>query len=279
MAVMALWILLCGPASVSAEEALKMAVFPRKSLEETAKAFDPLAKHLSRKIGRRVELVVFKDFSSFWDGLSRLRYDLVHYNQYHYIRSRKEFGYQVILINEESGMTHSRPVLIVRTDSGIETIADLSGRKIIFGGGRQAFMSYIAVLDLLNRGGLKNGEYVEEFAITPPNVILSVFGRLADAGGVGDAALKFSSIRGRMDPKEIRILARGEEIPMLPWAVNKGMDETLRELIVETMIGLKKDKEQSVILKDMEVTAFVPATDHQYDIVRRIVKEVLKEEY
>ena len=264
---------------VEAEETLKMAIFPRKSLEETAKAFDPLARYLSKKIDQKVELVLFKDFETFWQSLKSHQYDLVHYNQYHYIKSHQEWGYEVILMNEEAGSTKISSVIIVREDCGIKKVAGLKGKRIVFGGGRQAMQSYIGATQLLRKGGLKHGDYLEEFAVNPPNVVLSVFTKMADAGGVGEMSFHFSSVKQRVDTAQLRILARGEPLPMLPWAVKPKMNRLLADQIRMAMIQLREDKANAQILGNIEVTGFVPATDRDYDIVRQVVKEVLNEEY
>ena len=88
---------------VEALAEIKMGVFPRRSPEATQQAFQPLAEHLSKVLGEDVKLVVPKSFREFWKGVKQKQFDLVHYNQYHYIRSHKECGYRVIAANEEFG--------------------------------------------------------------------------------------------------------------------------------------------------------------------------------
>jgi phosphonate transport system substrate-binding protein len=262
-----------------AEEVLKMAVFPRKPVLETKKAFDPLVQYLSSGIGRRVELSVFKDFESFWSGIKNREYDLVHYNQYHYIKSHKELGYDVILMNEEFGSTKVNAAIVIRKDSGINTLADLKGRKIVFGGGKQAMQSYIGATQILRKAGLKAGDYTEEMSINPPNAALAVFNHLADAAGIGEVILSLSSVKERVNTDQLKVLARGEDLPMLCWGVKKELDRGLVAQIQKEMVGLRETSEGKEILKNVEATAFVPATDKDYDIVRRVVKEALGEEY
>ena len=47
------------------------------------------------------ELVTAKSFAAFWTEVTQRRYDIVHYNQYHYIRSASD--YEVIAHIEEFG--------------------------------------------------------------------------------------------------------------------------------------------------------------------------------
>jgi len=277
--ILALVLIGLGVSKTQAEETLKMAIFPRKPVLETTQAFEPLAQYLSSKIGKKVDLVVFKDFQGFWQGLQKREYDLVHFNQYHYIKSHKELGYQVVLMNEEFGTSKVHAAIIVRKDSGIKSLADLKGKKIVFGGGKQAMQSYIGVTQLLRRHGLKEGDYIEEFSVNPPNAAISVYSKLADAGGIGEVILNLSSVKERIDVNQLSVLARGEELPMLCWGVKKEMDKALVSKIQKAMTGLKKTEGGKEILKGTEATAFVMAKDRDYDVVRRVVKEVLNEKY
>ncbi|MBI5026262.1 MAG: phosphate/phosphite/phosphonate ABC transporter substrate-binding protein [Nitrospirae bacterium] len=262
-----------------AEDVIKMGIFPRKPTLETMKAYEPLAKYLSSKIGKKVELVVSKDFETFWIGVKNREYGLVHYNQYHYIKSHKELGYNVILMNEEFGSSKVNAAIIVRKDSGINKVSDLKGKKILFGGGKQAMQSYIGAAYTLKQNGLKKGDYVEEFATNPPNVVFAVYNKMADAGGIGEVVLHLPMVKERVDVEKLKVLAKGDDLPMLCWAVKKEMNKELVEKIQKAMMELKNDEAGRKILKDAEATAFVPATDKDYDIVRRVVKEAINESY
>ncbi|MBI3354160.1 MAG: phosphate/phosphite/phosphonate ABC transporter substrate-binding protein [Nitrospirae bacterium] len=280
------WLFLIVPALISlnagvlmAEEVVKMAIFPRKPTLETVKAYEPLAQYLTSKIGKKVELLVYKDFNAFWDGMKKREGDLVHFNQYQYIKGHKELSYDVFLMNEESGSARINAAIIVRKDSGINNLSDLKGKKILFGGGRQAMQSYIGATQILKKHGLKESDYVVDFAINPPSTAIAVFNKAADAAGVGEVVLNLSAIKERIDVSQLKVLAKGDELPMLCWAVKKEMNKDVAEKIKKAMIGLKNDEEGKKILKEAEATAFVPATDKDYDLVRKIVKEALDEEY
>lgn len=263
----------------SAQDPFKMAIFPRRPDAQTFKAFTPLAEYLSQKISKEVKLVVFQDFSSFWNGLKLNQYDLVHFNQYHYIKSHSELGYKVILINEEFGFSSIRSVIITRGDSKINKISDLKGQKILFGGGKGAMVAYIGATQILRNHGLKEGDYTEDFAKNPAGVPLAVYNRMVKAGGSGDILFHVPLFRKRISTEGLKILAIGEELPMLCWAVRDGMDIQMVEKIKAAMIGLKEDQSEREILKSAYVTGFHSAENEQFDHIREIVRDVLNEDY
>ena len=154
---------------------LTMGVFPRRPVAKTYKSFKPLAEKLSKALGEPVKLVVAKNFKEFWKGAQSGKYDIVHYNQYHYLLSHKAKGYKVIDVNEEFGSDRIAGSIIVRKDSGINAINDLKGKTILFGGGKKAMGSYIAPTSILIKAGLVAGkDYTVKFSKNPPEKIIQI---------------------------------------------------------------------------------------------------------
>jgi len=132
-----LWLIVTAvvpSATQAAQDPLIMGIFPRNKATETTTMYTPLASYMSERLGRQVILVTSKDFDTFWKGVKEQKYDIVHYNQYHYIHSAQ--AYRVIAHNQEFGKDAVAGALYVRKDSGISTVAQLRGRTIIFGGGK-----------------------------------------------------------------------------------------------------------------------------------------------
>lgn len=278
-------LLLSAPSAHAANEAtaqsapLVMGVFPRRSAKVTFKLFKPLANYLSKQLGRDVELRTAADFASFWEGVKRRDYDLVHYNQYHYLVSRRDFGYRVILRNEEAGYPTLAGTLVVRKDSGIKTLQDLKGKKIVFGGGKKAMMSYIAVRYLLQEAGLHHGDYIEAFAKNPPNAMFSVYHHQSDAAGCGDAVMRLKMVKERINTDELTYLLQGEQLPHLPWAVKDNLPDDLATKIQRLLADLKDSKEGRNLLKQARLTALLPAVDADFEPHRAIIEAVYGSDY
>ncbi len=256
-----------------------MGIFPRRSAIDTARLFKPLADYLTSELGRPVELALSRDFKSFWKGVEQGRFDLVHYNQYHYVKSHRLYGYRVILKNEEHGMSTISGTLVVRKDSGFTRVADLRGKKIVFGGGRSAMQSYIVATYLLRQGGLRPGDYEEQFTITPPNAILAPYYGEADAGGIGDAVIKLPVITRKIDTSQLTFLAKSKQLAHLPWAVDSSMPDELAKRLQDIMSALHKSEEGRAVLESAVLTRLHKADDKEYDPHRQIVLEVLGEQY
>lgn len=273
-------LLLVDPLIVlAAESPLLMGVFPRRNAQVTNRLFAPMADYLSGQLGREVQLVLSKDFASFWLGVEARRFDIVHLNQYHYLKSHQQHGYTVILRNKEQGESTIAGALMVRSDSGIEQVADLRGRRVIFGGGPMAMQSYIIARYLLNRGGVKEGEYQALFAKNPPNAILATYVGEAAAAGAGDKVLELPVVKRSLDTRQMRLLAIAPQLPHLPWAVRSDMAPPLQGQIQSLLAGLDSSEAGRAILAQAQLDGLVPTVDSDYNTHRQIILEVLGEAY
>ena len=273
-------LLAAAPPPVQAqEEPLTLAIFPRRSAKATTTLFQPLADHLARRLNRAVELVAAKDFKAFWQGVESRRYDIVHFNQYHYLKAHARHGYDVVGHNVEFGSPELRTAIYGRGDSEVKSLADLRGRKVIFGGGRQAFIAYQVATLMLRRAGLEAGSYTELFAKSPPNAIQAVFYRQADAGAAGDIGIRLPLVTQKIRVEELVTLAESEPFHHIPWAVRDDLPPALRASIAGLLAELEESEEGRAVLKAARLDRIDPAEDGDFDPHRAVVREVLGEEY
>jgi phosphonate transport system substrate-binding protein len=234
--------------------------------------FRPLAERLSVSLGCAVELKTAGDFAQFWQGVARREYDLVHYNQYHYIKSALD--YEVVAHNVEGEDGRMYGAVFVRADSGIEQLGDLAGKKIIFGGGPDAMMSHIIPRYLLLEAGLKPDQYSWEYAPNPPNAIMAVYYSQAQAAGGGNAVLRVPVLARSIDTEQLRIIARSESVEQLPWSVRRSLPRTLKKRIQASLLSLPESKEGRAELAMAGMTGIKPAKDADYDNCRAIVHKL-----
>ena len=274
--VLLLWLIATAavaPVIQAADDPLIMGVFPRRNAAETTKLFTPMADYLGEQLNRKVRLVTASNFESFWQGVTERRYDVVHYNQYHYIRSAQ--SYQVIAHIEEFGKSTIAGVVYVRKDSGITALAQLRGRTVLFGGGEDAMISYITNRYLLLQAGLKKDDFKSLFAVNPPNSILALHIRQVDAAGAGDGVLDLPLVRKAISPDELTALAVSAPLLQLPVAVTRTMPANLRTSIQSILLNLQNSEAGKQVLKSAAMTGMGKAEDKDYDPHRKIVRAVM----
>ena len=261
-----------APVIQAAEDPLILGIFPRQRATETTTMYTPLANYLSERLGRKVILVTSKDFDSFWKAVTERRYDIVHYNQYHYILSAQ--SYRVIGHNREFGKDAVAGALYVRKDAGITEVSQLRGRTIVFGGGKDAMLSYVAPRFLLMQAGLKEGDFKSEFAVNPPNALLALYHKQADAAGGGDILIDLPVVRNAINTQELRLLAKTEPLLFLPWAVKRTMPAKLGESIQSILVDLGQSDTGKNVLKAAMTTGIGKAGDRDYDPHRKMTTAV-----
>jgi len=266
-----------APRILSAEaksRPIVLGVFPRRNIKTTYRLFTPLVKYLSFRLDSEVVLKTTKSFQEFWRNVQQKNYDIVHFNQYHYIVSHKLYNYEVIAANEELDSSTIAGSIIVRKDSGINSVSDLKGKTILFGGGRRAMQSYIGATWLLRNAGLQAGDYIEKFSINPPNTIISTYFKRADAAGSGDSVMFLDNVRSRIDISKLKILAQTKKMTHLPWAVNDALPMTLREKIQYILTTLNSHTEGKAVLKSAHLSDVLLVTDSDFDEHRKIITDV-----
>lgn len=256
-----------------------MGVFPRRPALQTEAMFKPLAEQLARRLGRPVILEVPGDFTAFWHAIEADRYQLAHYNPYHYLRAHRDYGHRLVAMNEEFGSNRIRAAIWVRKQGRITSPADLRHTRIAFGGGHDAMVSYIMATDLLHQAGLAPDEYIPQFTINPTRALMAVFYRQTDAAGLNVNAFKQPRLSAAIDSDQLTPLLVSEPVAQHPWAVSAQVSDELRQRIRNALLGMKNSQAGRTALERAELTGLDPATDADYDPHRRIIARVLDEHY
>jgi phosphonate transport system substrate-binding protein len=270
--LMSIAMIALSPATWSADTPLILGIFPRNKAAETIVMYTPMANYLSERLGRKVTLVTAKDFDSFWKGVTERQYDIVHYNQYHYVNSSQ--FYRVIAYNQEFGKSAVAGAIYVRKDSGITNVSQLRGRTIMFGGSKDAMLSYIAPRFLLKQAGLQDGDFSSKFAVSPPNALLALYHRQADAAGGGDILIDLPAVKNAINTQELTMLATTEPLLFLPWAVRRDLAGKLADSIQSILLSLSESDAGKNTLKAAMTTAIGKASDRDYDPHRKMTAAV-----
>ena len=256
----------------AAQEApLRFGVLYLLSPKELYERWTPFAEYLSRKTGRKVELVVPRNFDHLVELARSGQLDLLFVNPYVYILLKKEIGIEAVAAQVAYGNTFAPSHLIVRKDSGIKTLDDLRGKKI-------AFVSHLASSGyvvprayLMSQGIDVDREMKVVFTKNLPGTLLSVLNREVDVAGM--CGVNYANLSRRINTEWVEILRTTEVSPRLPLVVRKGMDRALVAKIKTAAIGLKTDPEAGPTLKALDFDGFDPITDAEYDGIRKLARQ------
>jgi len=106
--------------------------------------------------------------------------------------------------------------------------------------------------------------------------VLAVLNRKVDAGATyanspdGEDTAWMRYLKNPEDVKRIRAIAFSEPIPADNLVISANLDERIANKIEAIFIELRRDPKGKKMLRDLyQIDGFVPATDEDYDSVRR----------
>jgi len=254
---------------------IKFGILPRLSAQEMHRMFDPLAEYLTKETGEKVSIVVTKDFAAYKDAVQAGQFDIAFSNPIIYVQLKQNTNLAPMALSaEKKAGTRFRGVIIARKDSGIEKVQDLKGKKMVFVDEDSA-AGYIFQMLILSRAGMdvKKDFTRLPFAKKHDNVILAVFNKAADAGGIREDDL--DKMKDKVDLSAIRIVAYTDYFPNWPIYAAPKLNKNTAEKIRTALMKLKpSDAGSDAIVGAANLTGFVPVSDKDYDLLRQAARLV-----
>jgi len=221
---------------------LRFHVIPRLDETVTRQHMLPLAAYLRQRLDIDVELRTYSSMDRFQAAISReTRPSLVNANPIQALALSRR-GYHVIAQQlataKDGGM---RSLIVVRSDSRYHSLADLNGRRVAFGSGRDAFFTDVVPRAMLRRAGLQ-GKYVDA---SRPGPLADVFPRLRDgdidAAATGSLSWQNTGLQEQYIRGHMRILAQSELLPGLGWLIGPNVDPDLRNDLQTLLVNFHTD--------------------------------------
>ncbi len=264
------------------EKPLRVGFMICNSVSETRARFAPLAAHLAEQLGRRVE-PVWLDTADFDEAVRAGRFDLIHTNSYLYAWFHEAYGLRV-LAGEARGKdgAYSSGTVIVGRESPARTLADLKGKRFVFGP-PFAPTAYLSPYWLLLEAGVDpekdlgyysfpSGSYKHEKAI------FAVVDGAFDAGAGPALDLEVMESEGKLLPADYRVLARGPLVPYCVFSASPSLPESSFQAIRKALFAVNAETVAAVdgevlkVLKSAMVDGFVPLEEKEFDPVRAMAR-------
>jgi len=255
------------PALCTASDVYEFSMLPRYFPKKIQSMIDPLAEYLSGEIGVQVNPILTKDFTEYENRLKSGEIEIGYENPLVYTKVSESHEVLAMAVKGAGG-DRFRGIIISRPDSEIQTFSDLRHKKIMIVGMTSAGGFLSQKLSLAENGILVEDDCDLEVASDnkQENVIISVSIGDVDAGFIRESALHIAD--QYIQPGSIKVVAPCAWLPNWALSVNRSMPVAQKEAIKAAMVGLK---ENSAVLKAMDVSGFKPAIDSQYDVIRKVL--------
>jgi ABC-type phosphate/phosphonate transport system substrate-binding protein len=282
-------LLLLGTALVVAKGVLRPPKPPLRiafqvcnSLEENRTRFDPLVAWLERTLGRKV-IATHVNTSDFVELAQRKAFDVLQANGYIYVNVKEKVGGTVLAreVKRDTGKD-TGGLIVVRADSPIRTLAELAGKRIVFGpvlspGG------YLTQYYTLLSAGLDPEKLFGSYSFLPgawqhEKVVFSILYGAVDAGAVKKGDLERMEEEGKVRRSDFRVLAASEPVPNCTFFALPHVDANTANQVRQALLSLSGNEfvevngERLNVLKRDGVRGYIPALDGEFDVLRKMAK-------
>lgn len=254
--------------SMRASAEIRFGILPRLSAAEMVTMFSPVADYLTRELGERVVPVVPKDFESYKEMARSGQMDFGFANSLVYIEIKRDVNIRPFAVSvEKTAGTKFRGIFIARKDSGIETLQNLKGKRLVFVD--KSSVVYLTGILRLDRAGFDvNKDFsTMPFAKKVNNVAMAVFSKAADAGVIREDDLE--KMKDKIDLEQIKIVAYTEYSPNWPMFTMPKLNKDTAAKIKAAILKLKPNNPESQkVLEAAKLIGFMPVEDSDYDSLR-----------
>ena len=243
----------------------QLSMLPRYSTDEIYKRITPLANYLQEETGLDISPILTTTFDQYTKQLKSGRISIGFENPYIYVLASDKHEAIAMAVKGADG-DKFRGIIITRNDSPIHSLADLRGKQISIVGYSSAggFLSQRLTLLQENIDVSKDCQVEEAPENKQENVVFAVLTGDADAGFIRESAL--ARMEQFVPLGAIKVLAKTAWLPNWALSVQRSIPAGDKEKIIQAIRSLPKN---SPVLQALHIKAFRPATDSDYDPVRR----------
>lgn len=274
--VVAMFVFGCGDAGES-EKVLRVGFVPAEDAQRVMQNAQPIVEILRKRLNMEVQPFVATDYTGVVEALRVNKLDMAFLTPASYVLAKNEANIRVILKSERKGIPFYYAAIIVRADSGIRSLDDLRGKSFAFGDALSTTGNVIPRRMLKERGidPVRDFKQVLHSGGHDATVLAVLHGKV-DAGATyanspdGSDTAWMRYLKSAEEAKKIRAIAFSEPIPADNLVVSASLERGLVDQIEQTFIELSSDPQGKKMLRELyQIDGFVPATDGDYDSVRR----------
>lgn len=266
----------CGNSRSSSEssntQVLRLSMIPTTDPGKIVRESQPLVSYLEKETGAKVELTVPSHYAAVVEALVSDQVDIAYLGGFTFVQASQRAGVQPLVQRERDRNFHS--VFITHSDSGIDDLQDLKGRRFAFG-------------DVNSTSGHLMPEYFMRQNNVDPNVIanafysgghdataLAVANKKVDAGALDETVFEKMTKEGKLDATKVKVFYTTPPYFDYVWAARKGLDPHLAEGFSNALLKLsREDATHKQLLESLIATKYLRANNSDYDKLRQAARD------
>ncbi len=261
-------------AAQAAQDTLTIGLIPAEDSQAMIESSKQVIEQLQQQTGMKVKPFVATDYNGIIEALRAKKLDVAYLGPFSYVLAASVADVEAfsVAVTKKSGKSAYKSLIVVRKDSGIDSVQALKGRTFAFVDPSSASGH------LFPRAGLEQAGYSPDklfsrvvFSGSHDASLLAVANKKVDAAAVADRIYASAIAKGQLRPDELSVVWTSSDIPESPMVWRKDLDPAVKEKVARALANIKDVPwgDQGML------NGFQPTTDAAYDVVRDTAK-VLK---
>ncbi len=232
LSVLLIWLVFSSQITSAAGKRLELGILPYFSPAKLMEIHTPLKQYLEESLKRKVAIISAPNFKVFQERTREGKYNLVFTAPHMARLAELESGYRRVAMSNHRG----RPIFLVRRDSDISILQDLSGKKISLPPPR-AINHHVAV-KALKKTGLEIGKTVTVI-VTPSHssALLSLLNQQVSVAVMGNAPWRTYQKKYQ---NQVRVLDTSADFPGFLIMAHPKMSLKMVNQIKKTILEFSK---------------------------------------
>lgn len=255
---------------VAAADQLRVSAIPDEDPQELLRKYKPFTDYIAKEVGVRIKFIPVVDYAATVEGLAADRLDIVWYGGFTSVQAtQRAKGATRLAMREEDASFKS--VFVTRTDSGIETLADLKGKTFSFGS-VSSTSGHLMPRHFLRAAGIDPERDFKKFGFSGAHDATAAWveaGRV-DAGALNFLVWKKLVDKKRVDAGKIHVFWTTPPYVDYVWVARGGVPKEIREKFKNALLKLDYSNPEHKEIMDLQRTRkFIPAKDSDWDGIRK----------
>ena len=286
-ALAVLLLALVATTSAPAQTKLVMAFVPSGESQTILQTGNQVAHLLEVATGYRFESFVATSYAGVIEAMGAGRADIGWLNSFSYVIAHQKYGVEVRLVTVRFGLPYYRAEIIAQSASGINSLADLKGKRFAFVDPAST-SGYLFPLAGLRKAGYDPTKFFGQtvFAGSHNNVVLAVYQGRAEAGAVFEDAR--ASVQKTLPDvmQKLKVVWKSDPIPNDTVSFRKDLPADVKDRVSTALLRFSQDPVGLEALKSLyEIEALAdyqllvskykvktPSLDAFYDPVRDVAR-------
>jgi len=241
-ALAVLLLALVATTSAPAQTKLVMAFVPSGESQAILQIGNQIAHLLEMATGYRFESFVATSYAGVIEAMGAGRADIGWLNTFSYVIAHQKYGVEVRLVTVRFGLPYYRAEIIAQSASGINSLADLKGKRFAFVDPAST-SGYLFPLAGLKKAGYDPAKFFGQtvFAGSHNNVVLAVYQGRADAGAVFEDAR--ASVQKTLPDvmQKLKVIWKSDPIPNDTVSFRKDLPADVKDRVSTALLRFSQD--------------------------------------